>query len=107
MRDDGNIARFLKRRRILRYTAFTLIALVIISVVLDHTGAFGRDTRRFDHRSVVVTRAIDGDTIAVRLPDDSRETTVHLLGVDAPSENAAKYTSARTIGRTVTLRLDP
>jgi endonuclease YncB( thermonuclease family) len=63
---------------------------------------------------VIVTRAIDGDTICVRLPDETQETTVHLLGVDAPefpashwSEEAAKYTSARTLGRTVTLRVDP
>jgi endonuclease YncB( thermonuclease family) len=77
-------------------------------------GWSGSDVARFDHKSVKVTRAIDGDTISVQLPGDSRETTVHLLGVDAPdlpashwAEQAAKYTLVRTVGRTVTLRLDP
>jgi endonuclease YncB( thermonuclease family) len=107
---------WLRWRRILRWGFFSLIGLVLISVALDHAGAFGysgSDARRFDHTSVVVTRAVDGDTICVR-GDDGAETVVHLLGVDAPdlpsehwAERAAKYASARTVGRTVTLRLDP
>src|SRR5438034_50192 len=117
MQTDEGIPRFLKRRRILRWVAFSVLILIFLSVALDQAGAFGQsgsDVSRFDHKSASVTRAIDGDTICVRQANDDRETTVHLLGVDAPelpashwSENAAKYTSARTVGRTVTLRLDP
>jgi endonuclease YncB( thermonuclease family) len=101
----------------MRWGLFSLLLLLALSIILDHHGAFGYtgpDADRFDHRTVTVTRAIDGDTICVRLGDESAETTVHLLGVDAPdlpdahwATNAAKYTSARSIGRAVTLRLDP
>ncbi len=114
---EASISRWLRRRRLLRGSIFSIFILILLSVVLDHAGAFGQsgtDVPRFDQRSVTCTRAIDGDTICVKLPGDSRETIVHLLGVDAPdrpdshwAENAAKYTSARTVGRTVTLRLDP
>lgn len=109
--------RWLRRRRVLRRILLLLAILLILSVVVDHTRVFGwsgSEVNRFDHKSAIVTRAIDGDTICVQLPGDSRDQTVHLLGVDAPdlpashwSENAAKYTTARTVGRTVTLRLDP
>src|SRR5438093_3615435 len=97
--------RWLRRRRIFRGIALCLVLLLVLSVILDHTGAFGSsasDVSRFDRKGVNVIRAIDGDAICVQLPADSREETVHLLGVDAPelpashwSENAAKYTSAR------------
>lgn len=107
----------MRRRRVLRGIFLSLVILLFLSVVLDHTRALGwagNDLTRFDRKRVQVTRAMDGDTICVQLPGESRETTVHLLGVDAPdlpashwAENAAKYTSARTVGRTVTLRLDP
>ncbi len=114
---EHSVSRWLRRRKAIRYGAFSLLFLIILTVVLDHTGAFGysgSDERRFDHASVIVTRAIDGDTICVRRPDENVETTVHLLGIDAPdlpaahwATSAAKYTTARTAGRTVTLRLDP
>src|SRR5947207_12843114 len=116
MPEDQRIPRFLKRRRILRHTAVFFLILILLSIVLDHAGAFGQSgtgAGRFDHKSAYVTRAIAGDTICVRLSNDARETTVHLLGVDAPdlpashwAENAAKYPSARTVGRPVTPRLE-
>src|SRR5438046_10603458 len=114
---EASISQWLRRRRILRAVALSLLVLILLSIVLDRAGAFGpsgSDVGRFDHKSVTVTRAIDGDTICVQLSGESREETVHLLGVDAPdlpashsSENAAKYIAAHTIGRTGTLRLDP
>jgi endonuclease YncB( thermonuclease family) len=117
MESDTPTARWLYWRRVLRYTAFALSLLLVVSVVLSHVGTFGyaaNDQRRFDHKIVHITRAIDGDTICVSLDGDKSETTVHLLGVDAPdlpdghwSTNAAKYTAARTAGRDLTLMLDP
>jgi endonuclease YncB( thermonuclease family) len=117
MEADEKISAWLRRRRLLKIGAWSLLVLVLVWSFLDHTRAFGyfrSDSRRFDRRSAVVTRAIDGDTICVRVEGDDNETTVHLLGVDAPdlpgghwSDRAAKYTAARTDGRTVTLRLDP
>lgn len=117
MSDHHSISLWLRRRKIVRWVCGCALIVILATIVLDHAGALGYsggDLRRFDHASVIVARAIDGDTICVRFPDDSAETTLHLLGVDAPdlpdahwSENAAKYTSARAVGRTVTLRLDP
>jgi len=114
---DERITQWLRWRRILRISAFVVVTLLLLAIALDHSRAFGytgSDLRRFDRQAVVVTRAIDGDTICVRGAKDRDETTVHLLGVDAPdlpashwAENAAKYTNARTVGRTVTLHLDP
>jgi endonuclease YncB( thermonuclease family) len=116
MQPERRIPQWLRWRRILRWSALGLLAAVLLSVVLDHAGAFGysgSDQQRFDHKPVTVTRAIDGDTICVRT-ENGTVTTVHLLGIDAPdlpashwSERAARYTAARTAGRTVTLRLDP
>src|SRR5205085_1701826 len=94
MPDRPRISRWLHWRRILRWGTLSLAILIAISVVLDHAGAFGysgTDTRRFDHASVIVTRAIDGDTICVRRPDETNDTTVDLLGVDAPDLPAAHW----------------
>ena len=81
---------------------------------LDHLGAFGYggdDWRVFDRRSFAVQRVIDGDTFVVWHGAD--EVTVGLLGVAAPqlpaahwAENAKAYLSGRTLGKTVSLRLD-
>jgi endonuclease YncB( thermonuclease family) len=89
---------------------------IIVSSFLDHLGAFGyvgNDWKRFDQKSFRVARCIDGDTIVV-LSDRGDETIVHMLGVDAPelpsehwAQTSAKYTTARTVGRSVTLRLEP
>ncbi len=114
----------LRKRRVVRRVVATGIALLVASVVFDHIGAFGYagdDWRNFDHKSVLVTRVIDGDTICVRPVNGStRETRVRLLGVDAPElhlattrvpdywgERALAYTSARITGKTVTLRTEP
>ena len=73
MQVDEHTGRFLKRRGILRSVAFSILILILLSVVLDHTGTFGSsgsDVSRFDRKSVTVTRAIDGDTICVRLASD-------------------------------------
>jgi endonuclease YncB( thermonuclease family) len=87
---------------------------IVLSSVLDHAGALGYrgdDWKHFDQKQFTVTRCIDGDTIVVSR--DSQEIIVHLLGVDAPelpddhgAQSAAKYTTARTVARSVTLKLD-
>src|SRR4051812_38747705 len=90
----------LRRRRVIKVAAISIIGLTGIIAVLDHFGAFGfrgSDWSRFDHRSFVVTRVIDGDTLVISA--DGNEAIVGLLGVDAPdlpgsywSDRAAKYT---------------
>lgn len=117
MSHDPRISSWVRWRRILRVGAFSLLVLLALSAVLDHAGAFGyrgNDLGSLHRQSATVTRVIDGDTICVRRTTDTSETIVHLLGIDAPdlpsshwSESAAKYTTARALGRTVTLRLDP
>src|SRR4051812_29972487 len=112
MKPDPQISRLLRRRRILRWSLLSATVLIAASAVIDHTRVFGytgSDQQRFDHQSVTVTRVIDGDTIVVKSSsDEPSEITVHLLGVDAPdlpdrhwSQNATRYTEARTTGRTL------
>src|SRR4051794_8731753 len=119
---DNPTVKLLRQRRIVRGGVFGIVTLLIILVVVDHLGAFGYpgdDWRQFDHKSVVVTRVIDGDTICVRDVAGSRETHVRLLGVDAPelhlmtthvpdfwAERARTYAAARMTGKTVTLRTE-
>ena len=112
----ARIAALLRRRS--RWHWFTLACVIAIglSSILDYAGAFGYsgdDWRKFDKKSFPVSRCIDGDTIVIA-SDVGDATVLHLLGVDAPelptahwAENALKYTSARTLGRFVTVRLDP
>ena len=90
---------------------------ILILAILDNSGAFGypgSDCRRFDQKAFKVARCVNGDTIVIIDDDKGAETTVHLLGVDAPRlptdhwfEQSKKYTMARTANRTVTLRLEP
>ena len=114
---DDYITSWLRRRKIFRRAALILLLLLIVSVLLDHTSAFGysgNDFARFDHQTVTITRVVDGDAMFVRQGDEQTETALHLLGIDAPhppadfwADRAEKYLSARASGRTVTLRLDP
>ncbi len=113
---DERISRWLLKRKIARWTIRIFLLLTLSSILLDHTRVFaypGNDAARFDHQSAKVTRTLSGDTVVIQLPNETQESTLHLLGVYAPdpstlwSTNATKYTTARTKDRTVTLRLDP
>jgi endonuclease YncB( thermonuclease family) len=98
-----------RRRRLLRWAATLMLLALGAAVLLDHLGYFGYDGddwRRFDGRSFNVSRALDGRTLIVSA--DGREVTVVLLGVDPPTDPAARvHLSNRLTGRQVTLKLEP
>jgi endonuclease YncB( thermonuclease family) len=113
---DQLISRWLVKRKIARWTIRIFLLLTLSSILLDHTAIFaypGNDAAHFDRQPVQITRVLSADTLCIKLPTDKAETTIHLLGVDAPhpplpwSDKATTYTTARTKNRTVTLRLDP
>src|SRR5687768_7606170 len=89
-------------------TLLLLIASAVVSQsgLLRERGRSGSDWEAFDRKRFLVTRVADGDTITVR--SLTGETSVRLLGVDAPelrrddqaapdywAERAAAYTRGR------------
>ena len=119
---DG-VRRQLRRRGRLRRWTLAGLMLLGLSAVLDRAGTFryqGDDWRGFDHKSFVVTRVSDGDTIWVQPTGGGPETKVRLIGEDTPelhsasggggdywAREAMRYTADRAAGRSVTLRLEP
>ncbi len=110
-----------RRKRALGWLAG--LALVVL-VMLDHAGAFGRmgdDRSRYDGAEANVNYAADGDTIDVDLPDGPRKVTrIRLWGVDCPEiahgpaehdayfgRQAAEFVRGRIVGRRVRLAFDP
>jgi endonuclease YncB( thermonuclease family) len=113
----------LRRRRRIRRTVFSLLALLALSIVLGRWDLFGRrsgdDWAIYDKQSFVVMHVVDGDTIDVASALGAKYTRVRLLGIDAPelhgddgqpqfwAESATKYAAARSDHKTVTLKLEP
>ena len=112
----------LRRRRRYRRITFATLFLLALSAILDRAGMFrhtGDDWRSFDHKTFLVTRVIDGDTLDLRPADGGPETRVRLLGVDAPelrsrdsnrpdhwAHEARRHAESRAEGEAVTLRLE-
>jgi len=78
------------------------------------------DAAQYDGRSFSAVRAVDGDTLHLDVPDSTDKTTkVRLIGIDAPemgwgntermyyAEEAATIVKQWTLGREVTVYLDP
>ncbi len=97
---------------------------IFLLVLVDRFGVFGLarkpDGQKYDGVSFRVTRAIDGDTIKLAVPDGQKSTTtVRLWGVDTPETKkpntpvqhfgpeAAAATARMTEGKTVRLELYP
>lgn len=110
----------MRRHKLLAAMGYLLVAALILSCAADHATKPSNDWRRFDHQRAVVTHVTDGDTLRVGFGEASEETTVRLLGIDAPeltdvstgrpahwADRARKYVEARAAGKTVTLRLEP
>src|SRR5207253_5457688 len=101
----------LRRRRLLKLVALMALGLLLILSVLDHAGAFGYRGETLDRQQVEVLAAVDAETVRVKTRAGQEE--VRLLGVNAPaagdhwSSEALRYTTARLVGRTVTLRVEP
>ena len=113
-------------RRGLRKTVwFAVAAPVIISlVVADRAGLFGArpldDRAKYEGVACRVVRVVDGDTLDVDIPDGpNAHTRIRLWGVDTPEAHrpytpvqhfapeASDFTERLTMGREVTLRLEP
>lgn len=98
----------LTRRKLLTRGGYFLAIVLAAVAVMERYRLGNDDWAAFDHQTFIVSRVIDGDTIRVD-PD----TTVRLLGVDAPelpdahwASQARDYVQARALGRQVVLRLD-
>ena len=119
---NSPITERLRRRRWFRRGAFVLVLALAATAVLDRAGSFGYpggDWAAFDRKQFHVERVIDGDTLIIRPPSGTAETSVKLIGVDAPrpgadpgtpsdywADRACGYARARAEGKPVTLRLD-
>lgn len=114
----------LRRRKLLAGAGYLLIVALASLFAVEHFGPRSirarDDWSAFDHQSFVVSKIVDGDTIHIRRSDTNEETTVRLLGIDAPemidpatgrpahwSDRATSYMQARAGGKTVTIRLEP
>lgn len=111
----------LRRRRLFSAIGYASLLIVGILFGADHFGSNRArdDWSRFDHQSFRVTKIIDGDTINIT-DTSGNETTVRLLGIDAPemldpttnspahwAERAMAYMAARAGARNVIIRLEP
>ena len=114
-----SVVRQLKRRRWTRRGAFAALLLLAVSTFVGRFGAFGYrgdDWAKFDGKEAVVSHVVDGDTVRVRVPPNSSEDTVRLLGIDAPEttgqspahwgREATAQLRAKLEGKSVTVRLD-
>ncbi len=120
------IERFLSWRKRRRgwYVVVTL-GVAVLLVLADRNGLLteaGDEVARYDGKTFVVTRVIDGDTLELDVPDgDERTTRVRLWGVDTPekarrdpprpaepfAEEATDLTRRLTQGQRVRLTLEP
>jgi micrococcal nuclease len=109
----------LRRRKLVGISGYLILLLLLASALHQQFAKKSGDWARFDHQTVAITHVVDGDTIQIRAAD-GLETTVRLVGVDAPemddpatgrpshwAERAKAYMTARASGRNVTLRLEP
>jgi len=84
-----SLAQHLRRRR-WRHgsTAAVVIAGLVVLAVVDHSGWLlypGDDLARYDGQRFTVAYVVDGDTLAIKVPDRGRRTThVRLWGIDTP-----------------------
>jgi micrococcal nuclease len=113
----------MRRRRLISLLVYLVILVLSILFGVDQvrrTPKNSDDWAAFDHKSFRVTHVVDGDTIQIRSMTGDRETTVRLLGVDAPEmhdlttsqpahwgRQASNYLYARANDKVVTIRLEP
>src|SRR5687768_12971509 len=85
-RRSDPIDRLLRRRRWTRRAIISALIVIALSFLLDRLGYFkydGDDWKQFDQKQWLVSHVVDGDTVVVR-DAIGRETSVRLIGVDAP-----------------------
>ncbi len=98
---------YLRARRRQRAGVFTIIALLLASVIATHAGLFGRcgdDWVQLDHRSFRVVAIDSGMSLRIDGPNDRIE-TVQLLGITALPPAAQRWLAEQVRDRRVTLLL--
>jgi micrococcal nuclease len=118
------------RKKILTLTAFLFLSAL---VWLDRTYHFipppatpvsqtqdAKEWEKYNNKTFTVVKTVDGDTIDINIPDGRYEhTRIRLLGVDTPETKkpdtpvmyygpeASEFTKEKTLGRKVTVIMDP
>jgi len=113
-----------RRRRNAILTFAVLLAAVLVfldhSPIKHHWHPQPNDLERYHAKSFTVAKVVDGDTLDVDIPDRQyQHTRIRLWGVDTPETKSKKYgvmyfgpqagdfTTKMTLGKKVTLYLDP
>ena len=93
----------LRLRRFARISARVAVPLVVFTSLLDHAGLFGyagNDWRRFDGKTVTVSRVIDDQSF------ECDAGIVRLLGIASEHERTTSFSESNLTGRKIVLRLD-
>lgn len=119
---------FLWKRRRRTWLILALIAFILAFSWADHRNFFGSvndDLSRYDGKTFLVVRVVDGDTLDVDVPDPSGKDSLHdktrirLWGINAPemahhgreiepfAQEATNFLRACTDHQRVTLTLEP
>lgn len=118
-----------RRRKIIRASAGLLVGIVIAALLCfaDRVGVFGlgggeNDLKRYNNKTFLVVKTVDGDTIDIDVPDKKNgfsHTRIRLWGIDTPETvkpdcgvehfgpEAARFTKKMTLGKWVRLELLP
>ncbi len=94
-----------RRRKRLAVLAI-LVASVAAAVVLRWNGPL-RPLHRFHRHTGEVLEVVDGRTLRVATAPEAGSVSVELLGVRRPTDHAAKWLADHSLGKRVTLVLEP
>jgi endonuclease YncB( thermonuclease family) len=118
------------RQRRMRYagrklaTIFVVVVVLVLLVVADRLGVFGRrnraDREKYHGQSFRIVKVIDGDTLDLDVPDGRfPHTRVRLWGVDTPETHkpdtpvqhfgpeSRRFTRDSCLGKQIRLELEP
>jgi len=118
-----------RRRKIIRGSIGLLLGIVIAVLVCfgDRIGVFGsggaeNDFERYNNKTFLVVKTVDGDTIDIDIPDKKKgfsHTRIRLWGIDTPETvkpdypvehfgpEASRFTKKAVLGKWVRIKLLP
>src|SRR5688572_9607757 len=112
----SSIPALLRRRRRVRAVVFSLVGVLVATVVscrFTNSSKQTGDWATFDQKSFIVRDVVDGDTLYIEPAGGGQRTKVRLIGVDAAEANAywfdpaKRYATSRADEKPVTIRLEP